>query len=317
MNERTGAQAALAGGFILAGSSVVAGKVLAGLPVFFASAGGAAIALLALLPLASREARPGRGALRRSLPLLAAQAFFGVALFRVLMLAALSRASASEAGVATSAAPAITALLSALLLKERIGRRVAAGIALAAAGIALLESGGMELAGSLGGCFLALGAAASESIFNVISKRLDTSIGPRRASAAVMGIAFALLSALSLLSGERVEWAAIGLERGLALAYQGLFASALAYILFFTGIARVPASTAGVFSGLIPLSSFALSALLLGERPRAAGLAGCALAIGGIVLCAGGGARATLTSGRFAAMVEACRALRRREPGGP
>jgi len=317
MEWRIGAHAALAGGFILAGSSVVAGKILAGLPVFFAAAGGAAIALLALLPLASREARPGRGALGRSLPLLAAQAFFGVALFRVLMLAALSRASASEAGVATSAAPAITALLSALFLKEKIGWRAAAGIALAAAGIALLESGGIALAGHLGGCFLALGAAASESIFNVISKRLDSSIGPRRASAAVMGIAFALLSALSLITGEKVEWAAIGPGRCLAFAYQGIFASALAYILFFTGIAKAPASIAGVFSGLIPLSSFALSALLLGERPRAAGLAGCALAIGGIVLCSAGGARATLTGGRFAAMVESCRALRRREPGGP
>jgi drug/metabolite transporter (DMT)-like permease len=317
MNARTGAHAALAGGFVLAGSSVVAGKLLAGLPVFFASAGGAAIALLVLLPLAAREAKPGRGALRRSLPLLAAQAFFGVALFRVLMLAALSRASASEAGVATSAAPAITALLSALFLKERIGWRAAAGIALAAAGIALLESGEIDLAGHLGGCLLALGAAASESIFNVISKKLDSTIGPRRASAAVMGIACALLSALSLVSGERVEWGAIGLARGLALAYQGLFSSALAYVLFFTGIARVPASVAGVFSGLIPLSSFALSALLLGERPRAEGFAGCALAIGGIVLCATRGAGATLTAGRFAAMVESCRALRRREPGGP
>jgi drug/metabolite transporter (DMT)-like permease len=286
MERRIGAYAALTGGFILAGSSVVAGKILAGLPVFFAAAGGAAIALLALLPLASREARPGSGALRHSLHLLAAQAFFGVALFRVLMLAALSRASASEAGVATSAAPPITALFSALFLKERIGWRAATGIALAAAGIALLESGGINLAGHLCGCFLALGAAASESIFNVISKNLDPSIGPRRTSAVVMGIAFALLAVLSLLSGEKVEWAAIGLERCLALAYQGLFASALAYILFFTGIARVPASTAGVFSGLISFSSFVLSALLLGERPRTTGLAGCALAIGGIIICA-------------------------------
>ncbi|MDP3178428.1 MAG: DMT family transporter [Spirochaetaceae bacterium] len=294
MDGRIGAYAALAGGFILAGSSVVAGKVLSDLPVFFAAAGGAAIALLALVPLASREARPDRGALRRSLPLLAAQAFFGVALFRVLMLAALTRTSAAEAGIATSATSAITALLSVLFLKERIGWRAAAGVALTALGIAALESGGGPPGGlartldprSIAGCLLALGAAASESVFNVLSKKLDASIGPRRASAIVMGMAFVLLALLSLASGERIEWGSIGLERGLAFAYQGLFSSALAYLLFFTGIARVPASTAGVFAGFIPLSSFALSILFLGERPGAAAFAGCALAISGILLCA-------------------------------
>ncbi len=294
MDARIGAYAALSGGFILAGSSVISGKLLALLPVFFASAGGAAIALIALIPLSLREAKSEPGALRRALPLLAAQAFFGVALFRVLMLAALSRTSAAEAGVATSATPAITALLSAVFLKERIGSRKAAGIALAALGIALLESAG--IAGSLSrasthgprlvGCLLALGAAASESVFSVLSKKMGTSIGPMRASAIVMGFAAILLAALSLISGEKVEWGGIGLGRGLAFAYQGLFASALAYILFFAGIAKVPASTAGAFSGLIPLSSFALAALLLGERPKGAALVGCVLAIGGMILCA-------------------------------
>jgi drug/metabolite transporter (DMT)-like permease len=296
VDTRIGAYAALSGGFILAGSSVISGKLLSSLPVFFASAGGAAIALLALLPLAAGEAKGEPGALRRALPLLAAQAFFGVALFRVLMLAALTRTSAAEAGIATSATPAITALLSALFLRERIGVRSVSGIALAAIGIALLESGGVVsasaagtalLAGSsLAGILLALGAAASESTFSVISKKMGASIGPIRASAFVMGLASAFLALLSLATGERIEWGTIGLARGLAFAYQGLFASALAYILFFTGIAKLPASTAGAFSSFIPLSSFALSVLLLGERPRAGAFVGCAVAVGGMLLCA-------------------------------
>jgi drug/metabolite transporter (DMT)-like permease len=267
---------------------VVAGKLLAGLPVFFAAAGGTAVALLALIPLALGEKKSERGALRRSLPLLAAQAFFGVALFRVLMLAALSRSSAAEAGIATSATPALTALLSALFLGERLGRRMASGIALAALGIGLLESRGLRSLdpGHLLGLILALGAAASESVFNVLSKRLDASIGPRKASAFVMAIAFVLLASLSFATGEKIEWAGIGTERCLALAYQGLFASALAYMLWFTGIARVSASTGGSFAIFMPLSSFALSLLLLGERPRAAAFIGCGIALLGMLLCA-------------------------------
>ncbi len=296
METKIEGYAFLTGAFILAGSSVVASKVLAGLPVFFAAAGGVAVALLALAPLAAGEARPAKGAMLSSMPLLAAQAFFGVALFRVLMLAALSRARASEAGIATSVTPVITALLAGLFLKERIRLRTAAGIVLAAAGIAAIETGGAATTIDLGrllGCFLALGAAASESVFNVLSKSLDASIGPRRASAAVMAIAFVFLTTLSLISGEKVEWRTIGYGQALAFAYQGLFASALAYVLWYAGIARVPASTAGVFSGFIPLSSFALSALILGERPRGLACLGCALAICGVLLCAAPSRRGT------------------------
>lgn len=285
--EALRSRAALAGGFALAGSSVVAGKILAGLPVFFASAAGAAIAFVVLVPLALRE-KYAPGALRRALPMLAAQAFFGVALFRVLMLAALSRASASEAGLATSATPAITALLSGLFLRERIRARAGLGIALAVLGMVLLESHGSISIGSgrLLGFALALGAAASESVFNVLSKRQGSSIGPRRTSAIVMAMAAVLLAVLSLATGERVALAEIGRTRALALAYQGVFSSALAYILWYTGIAGVSASTGGAFSTFIPLASFALSIIVLGERPAAAAFAGCAVALLGMLLCA-------------------------------
>ena len=299
MESRIGAYASLSGGFILAGSSVAAAKFLAGLPVFFAAAGGTAVALIALIPLAAAEARSMGGpqrrpalreALRRALPLLTAQALFGIALFRVLMLLALERTSAAVVGIATSATPALTALLSALFLKERIGLRTAAGIALAALGIAALQSGEPAAAGTaslaLVGCLLALGAAASESAFNVLSKRLPAAIGPRLASAAVMALALLMLASLSVACGERVGWEGIGFKQGLAIAYMGLFSSALAYILWFAGVARVPASTAGAFAGFMPLSAFALSIAFLGEKPRAAAFAGALLAIGGIVLCA-------------------------------
>jgi drug/metabolite transporter (DMT)-like permease len=168
----------------------------------------------------------------------------------------------------------------------------AAGIALATLGIGALQSGGSDLAGlslrALAGCLLALGAAASESVFNLLGKRVPATIGPRLASAVVMAMALLILGALSIASGEKIEWESIGLERFLAFAYMGLFSSALAYILFFTGVARLPVSTVGVFSGFMPLSSFALSLAFLGERPRAATFAGSALAIAGIALCAAG-----------------------------
>jgi drug/metabolite transporter (DMT)-like permease len=291
--------------FALAGSSVIPGKILSGLPPFAACAGSAAVGLAALLPFALREARAardGRGrrgpSFRRALPLLAAQALFGMALFRVLLMAALARTSAADVGIATSATPAITAILAAVFLKERIEARKILGIALVVAGVALLESGpgsaaaGAGSGGRLVGLALAVGAAASESVFNVMSKRIPPALGPTRTSAAVTALALVMLAAVSAARGERVAAADLGPARLAAFAYYGVFASALAYLCWYRGVREVPASTAGIFSGLMPLSGFALSVLLFGERPGALGLAGAAVALAGVTLCAAPAGRA-------------------------
>jgi drug/metabolite transporter (DMT)-like permease len=329
----------LALAFALAGSSVIPGKVLSDLPPFAACAGSAAVGLAVLLPFALREARAARGVrgggasatppraagtatILRALPLLAAQALFGMALFRVLLMAALARTSAADVGIATSATPAITAILAAVFLKERIEGRKILGIVLVVAGVALLEAGpgfagtgpagtGALGSGRLAGLALAIGAAASESVFNVMSKRIPAALGPTRTSAAVTALALVMLAAVSAARGERVAAADLGPARLAAFAYYGIFASALAYLCWFRGIKKVPASTAGIFSGLMPLSGFALSVLCFGERPGALGLAGAALALAGVTLCASSG----LTSARFAAMVSPCPIHRRRTAG--
>ena len=148
MNARTGAQAALAGGSILAALPWWRARLLAGLPVFFAAAGGAAI----------DPARPGSPRLaggqagaRGPAPAPPPPRRPGLLRGGPLSASSCSPRSPGRAPrrqtLRDGACAAITALLSALLLKERIGRRAAAGITLAAAGIALLESGGMaELA---------------------------------------------------------------------------------------------------------------------------------------------------------------------------
>ena len=290
-NETVGCLA-LTGGFALAGSSVVAASFIVGLPVFFVSAAGALVSLLVLVPLALREPGPGPRALVAALPLLAAQAFFGIVLFRVLMLEALGRIGAANAGLTTSVTPAVTAVFSFFFLRERIGGRVMAGIALVVLGIAALQAGDdgpMPVAGqALAGCLFALGAATAESLFNVLSKRLPVTIGPRQASALVMALAFVVLATLSLACGEQVTWSAVGDSQILAVIYMGLFSSALAYMLWFAGIARVPVSVAAAFSGVMPLAAFVLSIGVLGEEPQALAFAGAALTIGGIFFCTTG-----------------------------
>jgi drug/metabolite transporter (DMT)-like permease len=70
--------------------------------------------------------------------LLFLESFFGNFLFSLCMLFGVAHSSALAAGVIMAAIPAVVAVLSWVILRERVGLRVAAGVACAIAGIALV-----------------------------------------------------------------------------------------------------------------------------------------------------------------------------------
>jgi drug/metabolite transporter (DMT)-like permease len=70
----------------------------------------------------------------------------------------------------------------------------------------------------------------------------------------------------------------------LILLYYGFGVTTVAYILWFSGVEKVPASTAAVFTGVLPVSTVMLSVLVLGEQSTTAHLVGLACVLGGIGL---------------------------------
>jgi drug/metabolite transporter (DMT)-like permease len=254
------------------------------MPIFTASALALAVAFIVLAPLCLFEGLPSRVALRQSILPLILQAAFGIVLFRVFLLLGLRRTDASEAGIVTSVAPAATALLAAIFLRERIAGLTLAGIGVTIFGVALANTASNAGArgGHLVGTLLVLCAVLSESVFNVSSKRNSSSLSPRATAAAVSLIAFVLLQPLCALEGGYSKIRSFSLLEWGAIAYYGIFVTALAYELWYRGVARLPASMAGAFSGLMPLSSIALSTLFLGERPSILVAAACAVTLAGV-----------------------------------
>ncbi|WP_348621012.1 DMT family transporter [Paenibacillus polymyxa] len=112
----------------IVGSSVVVGKlVVMRLPVFLSQSASLAVALLFLVPIVFIKKYSLRISKRDAL-ILFIQALIGMFLFRVLMLYGLAYASASESGILTSLTPAIVALLSYVLLREKITLRPVSGL---------------------------------------------------------------------------------------------------------------------------------------------------------------------------------------------
>ena len=298
MNEgappgKIGAYLSLAAAMGIAGSSVVTAKVLAcRFPVFLAGGCSLGAASIALLPAAWR----GRGNLRlrrRDVAVIALQALTGIFLFRVLLMYGLRRASAVEAGLMTSSLPAVTALIAFAARLEKPTPAKAAGILLSAAGLAVTQIPGASPAaggGNIPAIILVFAAVICEAVFTVLQKKIPPAVPPLASTALVCiwGCGWFL----PLAACEAFHFAGpAGPADVLFLAYYGLVVTALAFFLFYQGARRVPASTAGAFKGLMPLSGLILSHFVLGEAILLRHAASLALVLAGIAVMERAGAR--------------------------
>ena len=219
--------------------------------------------------------------------LLFLESFFGNFLFSICMLFGVALTSALAAGVIMAAIPAVVALLSKVFLHERITPRVAAGIACAVGGIALVSAANHAQAadsGSLLGNLMLMGAVTCEAIYVVVGKKLTGNVSPKRISALINLWGFALVTPLGVWQGLRFEFGAVAQASWWLLAAYAIAASMVTEWLWMTGLKHVPASKAGNFTVLLPISAAAVGVVFLGERFSAAQLAAFALSLVGVVL---------------------------------
>jgi drug/metabolite transporter (DMT)-like permease len=279
------AYASLAASMALVGSYVGLSKILVVvLPIFLLAwlrFGIAAVAMAGWLKRAPGEAPlDARG--RR---LLFLESFFGNFLFSVCMLFGVARTSALAAGVIMAALPGVVALLSWLLLRERIAPRVLAGIACAVGGIALVSaSKGGGGAVSLVGNALLLGAVTCEALYVVIGKQLAADVSPKRISALINLWGLALVTPFGLWQAIGFDFGTIAASTWVLLLFYAIAASVVTVWLWMTGLKQVPASQAGVFTVFLPVSAAMVGIAFLGERFTSAQAAAFALALAGVVL---------------------------------
>ncbi len=284
----------LTAAFALAGTSVISARLLSGsVGTFTITAVSLCFALLVLLPLCRRKLMPTvRQMTLTQGVMLVLQALFGIFFFRLLLLQGMLRTSTAEAGLLTGATPAVTALFAWLFLKERISPRSLTGVLCTVAGVLLIQglTTGRLTPEHLWGNLLVLGAAVSESVFNIIS-RVSAVKAPQTSPNNPI-VQTTLVSALALIfcitpmlfEQPLTALGAIGFTQWLALGWYGVFVTALAFICWYAGIKRCPASTAAAYTGLMPFTSLMLSVLLLGEKAGLWQWAGGALVILGIVM---------------------------------
>lgn len=221
--------------------------------------------------------------------LLFLESFVGNFLFSICMLFGISMSSALAAGVIMAAIPAAVALMSRVFLHERIAGRTLVGIGFAVAGIVLVSlltrtPDLIRPAGSTFGHLLLVAAVFCEAGYVVIGKKLTGTIGPKRISALINLWGLVLATPFGLWQALHFDFGSVPVSAWGLLFFYAIAASMAGVWLWMTGLRRVSASAAGVFSVLLPISTAAIGVLFLGERFSAAHGAAFALALAGVVL---------------------------------
>jgi DME family drug/metabolite transporter len=218
-----------------------------------------------------------------------------MAFYQVCYFAAIARVGVAIAVLVTlCTAPVMVALLSALLLRERLTGAIVLALACALAGTVLLIWVGPETGGArrdiLAGVLLALGSAFGYTMLTLCSRTLAGRYHPLQPIAIGFAAGALLLLPFALATGFVISYPAGG---WVLLLYLGLVPTALAYVLFLTGIRSITATVASIATLIEPLTSTVLAWLLFGEQLGPLGVFGAALLLGAIGLLYRGESRRT------------------------
>jgi len=232
----------------------------------------------ALFLAATRPALPTPGEIWRF-------AFGGVvfvALYTVLLNIGEQTVSAGAASFIINVAPIITAVLAVSTLGERFPLLAWIGTFVSFAGIGLIALGEGEGLRIDIGAMLILGAAFCTGVNTIVQKPLFKRHKPLTVSMWNMIIG-AILLAPALPSGI-AEAAHANMEALVSVIFLGIVPSLIGYGAWATALSRLPAARAANFLYCVPPVATLMGLAWLGETPSLLGLAGGALALGGVAI---------------------------------
>lgn len=176
--------------------------------------------------------------------------------------------------------PVIVALLSILLLHEKVTRTKIVAMGLALLGLALTV--GPE-GGQLPGILLALSAAGIYSAYIMVGARVTKQVTAIQSSTVIFASAGVTFGLLMTATGPHLPRSGVGWLMILLIV---LIPTLIAVVTFLAGLARIGPTNAAMLSTLEPVVTVLLAAWLLGDKIKAISLLGGGLILGAVLLLA-------------------------------
>jgi drug/metabolite transporter (DMT)-like permease len=222
---------------------------------------------------------------RRHLWLLLACGLVGILGYNVPMTLGIRDVQAGFAGILLATEPLWIALLSVLVLKQKLTAPLAWGLGVAFLGVITLSAGnGVAVDGSmLGGAALVLLGAFMWGAYSVAVGPLVRRYGALRVSAMTMWIGTVPLVAFTLASMVTAG-RDLTTTGWVVLCLYALGPNLVGMLLWNYGLSRVPGTRAGLMLNLYPVVSVLGGFLFLDEPVTAAAVVGGGLVIAGLIL---------------------------------
>ena len=241
----------------------------------------AAVALVAIATLFVHDPWPSR----RDILALLGLGVLGNGVYQVFFIEGVARTRAGTAALVLAAGPAIIALIGRLRGTERVTSRGMAGIALSIAGVALVMLGSARGGeDTLLGTLLILAGCVCWSLFTVLLQPYTHRVHGVRLTALTMvggAIPLLLVAAPDLAAAS---WAAADLATWGAVAYSGLGALVVAYLIWYRGVRVLGPTRTAMYGNLQPVIALGFAWLTLREVPTLPQTLGAAAIMTGIVL---------------------------------
>jgi drug/metabolite transporter (DMT)-like permease len=221
----------------------------------------------------------------------------GIPVMSLSMAYGLNRLNPGLASLLVTSNPIFTAIISRILLGERLTARKVAGILVAFAGFLVVlqfgASGGAQLESSqMLGVLIVLAGPLAWAFYTVLSKPLLGRYPPKYVAAYTTmsgGVAFVPFLVFDAPMRERMT--ELGPSDWFAVIYVSLLAITVAYLLWYWGLRVLTPSQTAVYTYLVPVFGVLASWVVLGEVPGIFALVGGAVIVAGVVLTNTGGHR--------------------------
>src|SRR5882724_11579508 len=218
----------------------------------------------------------------QDVPRLVLTGVFGISFYNLALNYGEVSVSAGVSSLLISSAPIWIALMSTVMLGERLTVLGWAGVFISFVGVAMIaagEGGGFHFSPR---ALLLAAAALSSAIYIVMQKQLLETYSALEVT--TYSIWFGTLLLLAFGGGliHAIHIAPVGAP--LAIVYLGIFPAAIAFTAYAYAISHGPVNRISSFLYLVPVLAIGIAWIWLGEVPRMMSLLGGVVALAGVVI---------------------------------